>query len=268
MIKKAILLLLTFIFSFSLVACGNDDKTIKVLATAIPHEEILIQAIPLLADKGYSLEIIVTDDYGIPNSAVANGSVDANFFQHIPFFNSYNNDPATTKRLVNVGGIHIEPIAGFSKRITSIGALNNGGNVLISTSESDHGRVLSILAQEGIITLKDGVDTLTARLADIETKPENLTFRQVAPELLTTTYQNENNIDIAFINGNFALSANLPDNQKVVIESPDNNPYVNIIAVLEGNETLPKIQALIEVLTSQTIKDYITNTYGGSVIPA
>ncbi|CCV63637.1 Methionine ABC transporter, (binding) lipoprotein [Alteracholeplasma palmae J233] len=269
--KKTLTFITVLLLSVILVACQNkieDPKTIYVVATQIPHEEILKEAEPLLKEKGYKLDITVTDDYYVPNKAVANKSADVNFFQHIPFFDKYNSDAKDSEKLVNVAGIHIEPIAAYSKTITDINNLPNNAKVLISNSEADHGRILSILSQNNVVTLNEGVDTLTAKLSDIKENPKNITFKQVAPELLATTYNTESDSQLAFINGNFALTAKLDNNQKVLVESPTNNPYVNILAVLNGRENLPKIKALIEVLTSKDIKDFITNKYAGSVIPA
>lgn len=270
--KNIIIIIITLVLALILTACSkaiDNENKIYVLATAIPHEEILIEAKPLLEELGYELIITVTDDYYVPNQAVANKSVDANFFQHIPFLTNYNSTATEDKKLVNVGNIHIEPIAGYSKNIVSLDELKEGNHkVLISNSEADHGRILSILVSRNIIVLNEGVDTLTAKLSDIKTKPEGLEFRQVAPELLVTSYNAENDISLAFINGNYALEAGLLDKEKVIVESPNNNPYVNVVAVLNGREDLPKIKALISVLKSEEIKNFIINNYGGSVIPA
>ena len=271
---KKIILTITFIFtSIFLIGCNkgiNDSKTIHIIATQIPHEEILKQAEPLLKEKGYSLKITVTDDYSFPNKAVSKKSADANFFQHIPFLEKYNLETDEKEQLTNVAVIHIEPIVGYSKTITQINQMTKESRILISNSIPDHGRILMILKEYGLITLKEGVNTLTATLNDITDKsilqPKN--FIQVAPELLVSSYKNEKNIDLAFINGNFALEAKIPSNEKIITEKTDNNPYVNIIAVLKGREELPKIKALIEVLTSNEIKTFINNQYQGSVIPA
>lgn len=270
--KKILSLFVLTIALIGLVSCAgadiDDPNTIYIVATAVPHAEILEEARPLLEAKGYKLEVTVVAEYTTPNPSVANGSADANFFQHVPYFNLYNSTADQDKQLVNVAGIHIEPLGLYSKRYESISEVPNNATVIISNSASDHGRFLSVLAEQGLITLKDGVDTLTATLEDIETNPKNLTFEQINPELLFSAYNNDQG-DLVFINGNFALSGGLnPISDALVLESPDNNPYVNIIAVKEGREDLPKIQALIEVLTSDTIKSFITSNYAGTVIPA
>lgn len=274
--KKILTLFVLTISALSLVACkgsGIDDpNTIYVVATAVPHAEILEQARPLLEAKGYSLEVTVVSDYTTPNPAVANGSADANYFQHIPYLNQYNEAASADKQLVNVAGIHIEPLGLYSKTYTDISQVEDGATVIISNSTSDHGRFFSLLASEGLITVESGVDASSLTIEDIETSStinsKNLEFEQISPDLLYNAYQYEQG-DLIFINGNFALENGLnPLNDSLVLESPDDNPYVNVVAVLEGRENLPKIQALIEVLTSDTIRQFIIDNYDGTVIPA
>ncbi len=270
--KKLLSLFVLTIITLGLVACNNsnidDENTIYVVATAVPHAEILEAARPLLEEKGYTLEVTVVSDYATPNLAVANGSADANYFQHIPYLNQYNESAADDAKLVNVAGIHIEPLGLYSQKYESISEVPNNATVIISNSTSDHGRFLSVLADQGLIALKDGVDSLTATLEDIKTNPKNLQFEQINPKLLFSAYNNDQG-DLVFINGNFALSGGLnPLEDALVLESPDNNPYANVVAVLEGRENLPKIKALIEVLTSDAIKDFIEQQYKGTVIPA
>lgn len=271
--KKTIITLTILLLTLILQGCKNqidDEKTIHIIATQVPHEEILKQAEPILKEKGYKLKITVTDDYSFPNKAVAKMSADANFFQHIPFLDQYNSQASENEKLIKVADVHIEPLIGYSKTLKNINEVTKESNILISNSLTDHGRILIILQKEGLITLKDGVNTLTATLKDITEEsilqPEN--FKQVIPELLTSGYKNEKKIDLAFINGNFALEANLNQTENIIEEKADNNPYVNVLAVLKGRETLPKIQELIKVLTSQEIKAFIKNKYQGSVIPA
>lgn len=269
--KKIMISICAIVLTLTLAACQSkidDENTIYVVATAVPHAEVLEEARPLLEALGYDLVVEVVSDYATPNPAVANGSADANYFQHVPFFDQYNATAEEGKTLVNVAGIHIEPLGLYSQRYDSLSELPDEATVIISNSTSDHGRFLSILADEGLITLDTSVDRLTATLEDITSNPKNLEFEQINPELLYSAYDNDQG-DLIFINGNFALSGGLnPLEDALVIESPDNNPYVNIIAVLEGRENLPKIQALVDVLTSQTIQTFITENYGGSVIPA
>lgn len=270
--KKILSIFVLTIITLGLASCNqadiDDPNTIYVVATAVPHAEILEQARPILEAQGYTLEVTVVSEYTTPNPAVANGSADANFFQHIPYFDQYNASAASDKQLVNVAGIHIEPLGLYSKVYTSIDQVQDGDKVIISNSTSDHGRFLAILAGAGLITLADGVNSLTATLEDITSNPKNLVFEQINPELLYSAYEN-NQGALVFINGNFALSGGLnPLEDALILESPIDNPYVNIVAVKEGRENLPKIQALVAALTSDTIKTYIEEHYQGTVIPA
>lgn len=265
--KKLIIL---FVALVALVGCGNktsDDKTIVVLATEVPHAQILREAAPILKEKGYTLDIKVTDDYYLPNKAVNDGSADANYFQHIPFL-----DGEVAKNgyeLVNAGGIHIEPIGIYSQKYKSIDEIEDGATVIISNSVADHGRILSVFEQAGLIKLKDGVDKTTATLADIVENNKNLKFSaEVQPSLLAASYTN-NQADLVAINSNFALNAGLnPVKDSLIIEANENNPYINIVAVKKGQENSDKVKALLEVLKSDAIAQFIENEYQGSVIVA
>ncbi|MEG1463264.1 MAG: MetQ/NlpA family ABC transporter substrate-binding protein, partial [Anaerorhabdus sp.] len=172
--------------------------------------------------------------------------VDANYFQHLPFFNG--EVEANGYKIVNAGGIHIEPFGFYSKTIKSVDELKDGATVIISNSVADHGRILSILEKAGVITLKDGADALNATVEDIVDNPKNLKFQEVKPELLTTVFE-QGEGDLVAINGNYAIQAGLnPTKDAVILEQADaTNPYVNIVAVKEGNESNPAIKTLIEV---------------------
>lgn len=263
----------TLLFVGLLVLSGcsakkSDDQTIKIIATAVPHAEILEEAKPILKENyGIDLDIEITDDYYFPNKAVDAGDADANYFQHVPFF-----DGEIEKygyKLTNAGGIHIEPIGIYSKKYTDVSQIEDGATVIISNSIADHGRILNVFAAAGLITLKEGVDATSATLDDIVDNPKNLNFKaEVAPELLVQAYQG-NEADLVAINSNYALNAGLnPVNDSLIIESTKDNPYVNIVAVQEGHENDEKIKALIEVLKSDAIKQFISEKYNGSVIVA
>ena len=269
--------LLTVLASLALVAgltgcssnSGSSENVLKVSATLDPHAKILEAAAPILEeDYGIELEIEVLDDYYIFNKALDAGEVDANYFQHVPFFNG--EVEANGYDIVNVAGIHIEPFGFYSKTVNSIDALPNNAEIVISNSISDHGRILSILDKAGVITLKSGVSALEATTADIVANPKNVTFKEIKPELLTLAYENGEG-DLVAINGNYAIQAGLnPTEDSVLLEQADStNPYVNIVACKAGNENSDKIKALVEVLKSEDIKSFITSTYSdGSVIPA
>ena len=277
--KKLAAILTSALLAASLAACGsssgssassNGPEKLKIIATANPHEIILNQAKPILLEKyGVELEIIETEDYYTPNRAVSDGDADANFFQHVPFFE--NEKKENGYKISNVAGIHIEPFGFYSKKYKSVSELPDGAHIIMSNSVADHGRVLEILAKAGLITLKDGVDSLSATKEDIVDNPHNFDFSiEVNPEQLTNAFDDAK-ADLVAINGNYAIGAGLkPSSDALILEQADQtNPYVNIVAVQEGHENDAKIKALVEVLQSDEIRKFIeTNWADGSVIPA
>ena len=270
--KKLLKVLLVLLLAVGIVGCGNGDKAesasvLKVAATLDPHEKILKQAKPILLEKyNIDLQITTLDDYYIFNRSLNTGDVDANYFQHRPFFNDeikkYNYD------IVEAGAIHIEPFGFYSKTIKSVDDIKDGSKVLISDSIADNGRLLSILADANLITIKEGVNVLDAKISDIDVNTKNLQFQEIKPELLATAFKNGEG-DLVAINGNYALQAGLtPTKDAVLLEKANaDNPYVNIIACQKGKENDVKIKALVEVLKSDEIKKFIEETYQGSVIP-
>lgn len=269
--KKLFNLVLVLALALGLCACGGgqkDENTLVVSATLDPHSKILEEASGILEEKyGITLDIKVLDDYYIFNEALNEGEVDANYFQHRPFFN----DEVANKgyEIVEAAGIHLEPFGFYSQNISSIDELKDGDTVIISNSKTDNGRILGILVNAGLITIKDGVEVLNATINDIETNPKNLKFEEIKPELLATYYKNKEGAMVA-INGNYALQAGLNSaKDALLLEKADaNNPYINIVAIQKGHENDEKIKALVEVLKSNEIKTFIENTYQGSVIVA
>ncbi|MGX7364856.1 MetQ/NlpA family ABC transporter substrate-binding protein [Enterococcus casseliflavus] len=275
--KKIFGIATTLLLTAALAACGTGSNSgssdssaaegestkLVIGASVTPHAEILEQAKPLLAEEGIDLEIKTFDDYVLPNKALENGDIDANYFQHIPYLNKQIADNGYD--FVNAGAIHIEPMGLYSKRISDISELEDGATVLTSTSESDWGRILTILQDANLITLKDGVDTETATFDDIAENPKNLELKHdVDPSLLATAYQNDE-ADLIAINANFAFGIDLnPADDSVLLEA-DNSPYVNVIAVRSGDEDSDKIKKLIEVLHSDEIKDFVEEQWQGSV---
>lgn len=275
--KKLVKIVLGLALILGLTACGNEtpveegDKkdTLKVTCTLDPHSKILEFAKPILAEKyNIDLNIEVIDDYYIHNRALNEKEADANYFQHLPFFdgevaaNGYN--------LVNVGGIHIEPFGFYSKKFTSIDELPDNAEVILSNSVADHGRILTILAKAGIIELSEKANAINATVEDITSNPKNLTFKEINPTLLATAYEQEEG-DIVAINGNYAIQAGLnPTKDAVLLEQADEtNPYVNIVATHKDLENDARVKALVEVLKSEEVKNFIYETYSdGSVIPA
>lgn len=248
---------------------ASEPEKLTVIATANPHEIILEAAKKqLLEQYNVELEIIPTEDYYTPNRAVSDGDADANYFQHVPFFD--NEKAENGYKISNVGGIHIEPFGFYSEKYDALEDLPDNANIVISNSVADHGRILTILEKAGLLKLKDGVDSLSATIEDIEENPHNFTFTEVNPEQLTNTLPDAK-ADLVAINGNYAIAAGLkPSADALLLEQADqDNPYVNIVACQEGHENDAKIKALVEVLQSDEIRSFIETTWNdGSVIPA
>ena len=238
---------------------------IKVAASATPHAEILEQAKPILAEEGYDLQVTVFDDYIMPNEVVESGDMDANYFQHLPYLEQYNEEKGS--HLVSVGGIHYEPFGIYPGTKTSLDDVADGDSVAVPNDTTNEARALLLLQDNGLIKLKDGAG-LTATVTDIEENPYNLDIveleaAQVARVVDETAY--------VVLNGNYALAAGFSvAKDALAYEKSDSEAaktYVNIIAVKEGNEENPGVQALVDVLKSDEIRNYINETYDGAVIP-
>lgn len=268
--KKLLAVVLTGAFVVSALAgCGKntsaDDKVIKVAASATPHAEILEQAKPLLEAKGYDLQVTVFDDYVQPNEVVESGDFDANYFQHIPYLESFNEEKGT--HLVNAGGIHYEPFGIYPGTKASLDELADGDSIAVPNDTTNEARALLLLQDNGIITLKEGAG-LTATKNDIVENPYNVDIVELEAAQVPRV---KDEVAFMVLNGNYALEAGFSvAKDAIAYEKADSEAaktYVNVIAVKEGNENSDKIKALVEVLTSQEIKDYINNTYDGAVIP-
>lgn len=254
----------------SLTGCGSkaskgDSKVIKIAATATPHGEILKEAKKKLEEKGYDLQITEFSDYVQPNEVVASGEFDANYFQHIPFLNSYNEQSKT--KLAVAGKIHYEPFGIYPGTKKDLAELASGDVIAIPNDDSNEGRALQLLEAKGIIKLKEGVNMDSATVLDIVENPYDVKFQELAAEQVPRVREE---VAFAIINGNFALSAGLSvTKDSVYFETSDSEAakkYVNIIAVQEGNENSDKIKALVEVLKSEDIKQFIEDKYAGSVL--
>ena len=249
----------------ALAACGGDDDTLKVGASNTPHAVILEKVKPILEEQGIELEIATYTDYVLPNQDLENGDIDANYFQHIPYFEAQKAD--FDYDFANAGGIHIEPIGIYSKKYSSLEELPEGATILLSNSVADHGRMLSLLEAQGLITLADGIDKTKAETKDIVDNPKNFVFdANTAAELLVQMYENEEG-DAVLINSNFAIDNGInPLEDSIAIESSE-SPYVNIITVKSGEEDSKEIKALVDALRSKEIQDFILEEWGGSVVP-
>ena len=249
----------------SVVFAADDDKTITVAASETPHSEILEAAKPILEEEGYDLEITVFDDYVQPNEVVESGDFDANYFQHIPYLNSFNEEKGT--HLVNAGGIHYEPFGIYPGTKSSLDDIADGDTIAVPNDTTNEARALLLLQDNGIIKLKDGAG-LEATVNDIEENPYNVEIVELAAEQVARVAEETSYI---VLNGNYALQAGYSvSKDALAYETSDSEAaktYVNVIAVKEGNENSDKIKALVDVLKSDEIKDFINEKYDGAVIP-
>lgn len=244
---------------------AEEDKKITVAASATPHAEILEQAKPLLEEKGYELEVEIFDDYILPNEVVEAGEFDANYFQHIPYLDSFNEEKGT--HLVNAGGIHYEPFGIYPGTKDSLDDIEDGDTIAVPNDTTNEARALLLLQDNGIITLKEGVG-LEATVRDIEEYKVEVEIQELEAAQVPR-YTEE--MSYVVMNGNYALQAGFSvADDALTYETSDSEAaktYVNVIAVKEGNEDSEKIQALVDVLKSDDIKNYINETYNGAVIP-
>ncbi len=286
-ISKLLALALTLALALSLCACSGSPAadnsqpaqasqpdgesttpsgeavTLKVGASPTPHAEILEVAKKILAEQNITLEIVKYDDYNLPNDNVEDGQLDANYFQHITYMNGYNRDVGT--HLVSVAELHYEPFGIYAGKTASLADLPDGADIAIPNDPTNGGRALLLLQEQNLIKLADGVG-LEPSVSDIAENPHNYKITELTANLLTTTLQD---VDVAVINGNYAIGAGLKAGEALAIEAADGiagTAYVNVLAVKEGRENDPAIQALIDALKSEQVKSFIDETYGGGVV--
>ena len=258
----------------ALTGCGSsksessekktDDKKITVAASATPHAEILEEAKTLLKDKGYELEEKVFDDYVQPNNVVESGEFDANYFQHVPYLEQFNEEKGT--HLVVAGKIHYEPFGIYPGTKTDLKAIAKGDKIAVPNDTTNEARALLLLQDNGIIKLKDGAG-IKATVNDIEENPNNIEIVELEAAQVPRVV---NEVAYVVLNGNYALEANYTvKKDALAYEKSDSEAaktYVNVIAVKEGNENSEKIKALVDVLKSDSIKKFIDEKYDGAVI--
>ena len=244
---------------------STDPVVIKIAASATPHAEILEQAKPILAEQGYDLEITVFDDYIQPGLVVESGEFDANYAVHVPFLETFNEEQGT--HLVSAGGIHYEPFGIYPGTKATLDEVAEGDVIAIPNDTTNEARALLLLQDNGLLKLKDGVG-LTATVNDIEENPQNLVFEELEAAQIARV---KDEVAYVVLNGNYALEAGLSvGRDSIAYESSDSEAaktYVNVIVVKEGNENSDAIKALVDVLKSDAIKQYIKDTYDGAVIP-
>lgn len=238
---------------------------IKIAASPVPHSEILAKAKELLSDKGYELDIVEFEDYVQPNLVVESGEFDANYFQHIPYLNSFNDEQKT--HLVNAGGIHYEPFGIYPGKKASLSDIADGDTIAVPNDTTNEARALLLLEANGVIKLKENAG-LTATVLDIVENPYNVKIKELEAAQVARV---KDEVAFVVLNGNYALEAGFSvGKDSIAYEASDSeaaSTYVNVIAVKEGNEENPAIKALVEVLKSDAIKDYIKETYDGAVVP-
>lgn len=261
-----------------LAACGNEEATdtatdtneteettIRVGASNVPHAEIIEHVIPTLEEEGITVEIERYNDYVIPNVALDEGDIDANYFQHEPFFedavaeNNYD--------FVNAGSIHLEPIGAFSQRHENLEDLPEGATILVSSNAPDYGRVLAILQDAGLLTVEENVDLTTASFDDIAENPLNLQFEYEYDPALMPTLLDQDEGDVVFINSNFAVDHGLNPLEDAIAVEKSSSPYGNVVAIRSEDEDNPAIARLIEVLKSEETQEFILDTWDGAVVP-
>lgn len=274
----------TLFVVFALAACGSGasdgggdsageesgensaertEETIQLTvgATAVPHAEILEHVKPILAEQGVELEIKTFQDYVLPNKNLVEGELDANYFQHIPWMESSNEENGWN--IVDVVGVHIEPLGAYSDKYESIEEIPDGATVAVTNASGEQDRFVRLLEANGLITLSEGEGDKT--LQDIVENPKNLQFEQVENAMLPRVLPD---VDLAIINTNYALEADLnPVEDALFIEGKD-SPYVNVLAINEGDEDKPGIQELADALTSDDVRQFMEEKYDGAVVPA
>ena len=275
--KKVLSLVLVLVLAMAaLTGCGStadnasapaensDMVTIKIGATPTPHAEILNALKDVLAEEGVNLEVVEYTDYVIPNTAVESGELDANYFQHAPYLNNFNEENGT--HLVSVLPVHYEPMGIFPGKSTDLAAIANGATIAVPNDTTNEARALQLLAAEGLITLPADAD-LTITPKDIVENPHNIQFLEVEAAAVARSL---GDADFAVINGNYALEADLTAEQGLAFEASDSiaaQTYANVLVVKEGNENNEAIQKLEAALTSDACRQFIEDTYKGMVLP-
>lgn len=288
--KKTIAIALTLALGASLAACGSTSSsaaasastsgsaagetvTLKVGASPSPHAEILEAAAPILAEQGIELDIVEFDDYVLPNTALADGSLDANYFQHQPYLTNFNAENGTD--LVSAGSIHYEPLGLYAGKTANLDELADGAVIGIPADATNGGRALLLLQDLGVLTLKDGIDLDYFRNAEditfseydgIAENPHNVQIEALEAANLPAALPD---LDFAVINGNYAIPAGIADKLLATEDAAGDaaQVFANIVAVRAGDETRPEIEALVEVLKSDEVKSFIEEKYEGSVLP-
>jgi D-methionine transport system substrate-binding protein len=258
MIKTFVALLL----SLTLLSCSSEqEKGLKVIATPVPHAEMLEFIKNDLKEKGIDLKIIIVDDYNTPNRALANHEADANFFQHLPYLEDQIKQ--FNYPIESIAKIEIEPMGIYSKKKKSLAELKNKATVAIPNDPTNEGRALLLLQEHGVIQL-DNSKNLTATVLNIKSNPKNIHFIEMDAAMIPRTLED---VDAAAINTNWALQVNLNPSKDALVLEDASSPYVNVLAIRKGDENRPDIQALKAAMTSEKMRTFIQEKYHGAVSP-
>lgn len=253
------------------VSYSKDNPiTIKVGASPVPHAAMLEQVVEPLAEKGIKLEIVEFTDYVLPNMSLEDGSLDANFFQHLPYLEDFNKSEtekdASWTQLISLVAVHFEPMGLYKGKTDSIEGLADGAKIAVPNDPTNEARALQLLEANGLLTLAEGTG-LNATAKDIVENPKKLEIVEIEAAQVPLSLQD---VDMAIINGNYALDAGLTTEDAVAYETKESEAwkkYVNVVAVREGDETLPQMVELANALTSDTLKAFMEETYKGAVQP-
>lgn len=258
---------LTAVSVFGLAACGRsqtDDKTIKIGASPTPHAEILQVVKEVLEKDGYTLEIKEFNDYVLPNTATESEELDANYFQHLKYLDDFNTENGT--HLVSVANVHYEPLGIYAGKCDYLDALPDGAVVSVPNDTTNEARALLLLEAQGLITLREDAG-LTATVLDITENKKGLKFQEIEAAQLVRSLED---VDIAVINGNYAIGGGLKIADALAAEAADSDAgktYTNAVVVKEGNENKEKIQALVKAICSEEVRAFIEEEYEGAVVP-
>lgn len=278
--KKIIVTLLALALVLSLAACGSnnagtdsqsaapaEDTVITVGASSTPHAEILEQVTEALAAEGYTLKVVIYDDYVLPNQALSDGSLDANYFQHVPYLNSYNASNGTD--LVSAAMIHYEPFGLYGNGVSNLADIADGATILIPADSSNETRALLLLQQEGLVTLPEGANATDGVTTLDIVDNHGYDIQAIQADTVPVQLANSSEGTVAVINGNYAIQAGLKVADALAVEDASGDAaqtYANIIAVRPGDESSAKIVALIKALQTDAVKQYIAESYDGAVV--
>ncbi|CAG7635151.1 MetQ/NlpA family ABC transporter substrate-binding protein [Paenibacillus allorhizosphaerae] len=277
--KKIAMTALSIVLAFSLSACGKKEAaapgnaaggapaaakevTLKVGASSVPHAEILKSIKPALKEQGVNLEIKEFTDYVQPNVQLFEKQLDANYFQHAPYLDQFNQDKSMN--LVKVAGVHLEPFGAYSQKIKKADELKDGATVAIPNDPSNGGRALALMEKNNLIKLKDGVG-VKGTVKDIVENKKNLKFKELEAAMLPRALSE---VDMALINTNYALEAKLSPTKDAIFIEDKNSPYVNILVARPDNKDSEAMKKLVKALTSPEVKKFIEDKYQGAIVPA